>query len=111
MKKKPLAPYSAFMLVGGPKNMPLMLEESGRRYATLFTSQEAVNRFQLECCALNSFQVQELDSPAAVLGELRKTQKFGCGLLLVDPPVAEIKKQQSQLLAEYLRQLSTVTPT
>jgi hypothetical protein len=67
-----------------------------------------VTRFQLECCALNSFHVQELDSPTAVLGELRRVQKFGCGLLLVDPPGPEIKKQQSQVLAAFMRQLSAV---
>ena len=52
------------MLVGGPKNMPLMLEQSGVRYATLFTSKKAVNRFQLECCSLNSYEPKALASPA-----------------------------------------------
>jgi hypothetical protein len=34
------------MLVGGPKYMPLMLEQSGVRYATIFTSEKALKRFR-----------------------------------------------------------------
>jgi hypothetical protein len=100
------APYTAFMLVGGPKNMPLMLEQSGVRYATLFLSQQAVERFQAECCSLNSFQPQRLESPAEVASELQRAQKFGCGLLLVDPPGPEINKQATEPLAVFLKKLS-----
>lgn len=110
MKKKTPAAYSAFMLVGGPKNMPLMLEQSGVRYATIFTSKKAVDRFQLECCSLNSYEPMVLSSPAESLAELQRAQKFGCGLLLVDPPGPEINKQQTQTLAAFIRQLSAEPP-
>jgi hypothetical protein len=110
MKKKTSAAYSAFMLVGGPKNMPLMLEQSGVRYATLFTSEKAVSRFQLECCSLNSYDPIALASPTEALAELQKAQKFGCGLLLVDPPGPEIDKQKTQTLAAFIHQLSVEPP-
>ena len=42
--KKPAAQPS-FILTGGPKNMPLMLEQSGVRYATLFMSEKALQRY------------------------------------------------------------------
>src|SRR5688572_26449365 len=104
MTKKTLAAFSAYMLVGGPKNTPLMLEQRGVRYATLFTSEKAVNRFQLECCSLNSYELVALTSPTEALAELQKAQKFGCGLLLVDPPGPEINKQRTQMLAAFMRQ-------
>jgi len=90
--------------------MPLMLEQSGVRYATLFTSEKAVSRFQLECCSLNSYELMELASPAEALAELQKAQKFGCGLLLVDPPGPEINQQQTQTLAAFMRQLNAEPP-
>ena len=62
--------------------------------------------FQLECCSLNSYEPMALASPAESLAELQKAQKFGCGLLLVDPPRPEINKQQTQTLAAFIRQLS-----
>jgi hypothetical protein len=34
-KGKQLTPATTFMLVGGPKKMPLMLEQCGVRYATI----------------------------------------------------------------------------
>jgi hypothetical protein len=99
------APSTAFMLVGGPKNMPLMLEQSGVRYATLFLSQKAVDRFQSECCSLNSYQLQRFESAAEILTELQRAQKFGCGLLLVDPPGPEINKQATEPLAVFMKKL------
>ncbi len=110
MAKKSPASYSAFMLVGGPKNMPLMLEQSGVRYATIFTSEKAVSQFQLECCSLNSYEPMALTSQTEALAELQKAQKFGCGLLLVDPPGPEINKQQTQTLTAFIRQLSAELP-
>ena len=110
MKKKTRAAYSAFMLVGGPKDMPLMIEQSGVRYATLFTSEQAVSRFQLECCSLNSYELIALNSPNETLAELQRAQKYGCGLLLVDPPGPEINKQQTSVLTAFMRQLNTKLP-
>lgn len=100
------APTAAFMLVDGPKNMPLMLEQSGVRYATVFMSEKAVERFQTECCSLNSFELTRLESPAEILGELQRAQKFGCGLLPVNPPGPEISKQNAQPMAAFVRSLS-----
>jgi len=37
---------SAFMLVGGPKNVPLMLEQGGVRYATIFMSEGRSSGFR-----------------------------------------------------------------
>ena len=99
-------PATAFMLVGGPKKMPLMLEQSGVRYATIFMSEKALKRFQTECCSLNSFEPTRLESPAEILGELQKARKFGCGLLLVDPSGPEISKQNAWPIAEFVRNLS-----
>ena len=100
------APSTGFMLVGGPKNMPLMLEQSGVRYATLFLSQKAVDRFLSECCALNSYQSQRIESAAQILTELQRAQKFGCGLLLVDPLGPEINNEATQPLAAFMKKLS-----
>ena len=94
------------MLVGGPKNMPLMLEQSGVRYATIFLSEKALKRFQAECCSLNSLEPTRLESPAEILGELQKARKLGCGLLLVDPPGPEISKENAWPIAEFVRSLS-----
>ena len=94
------------MLVGGPKYMPLMLEHSGVRYATIFTSEKALKRFQTECCSLNAFEPARLESPAEILGASQKARKFGCGLLLVDPPRPEISKQNAWPIAEFVRNLS-----
>ena len=63
------ASVPAYMLVEGPKNMLLMLEQSGVRYATLFLSQKAVERFQSECCSLNSYQAQKFESAAEILNQ------------------------------------------
>lgn len=108
--KKSAVPNTAFMLVGGLKNMPLMLEQSGVRYATIFTTEKAVSRFQLECFALNSYEPMALASPTEALAELKKALKSGCGLLLVDPPGPEINKQQTQTLAAFIRQLRSEVP-
>jgi hypothetical protein len=97
---------TAFMLVGGPKNMPLMLEQSGVRYATIFMSEKSLKRFQAECCSLNSFEPTKLESSAEILYELQRAQKFGCGLLLVDPLGPEINKQKAQPIAAFVRSLS-----
>src|SRR5436190_676561 len=105
-KHKDPAPTAAFMLVGGPKNMPLMLEQSGARYATIFMSERAMNRFQTECCSLNSFEPTRLESPADILRELQRAQKFGCGLILIDPPGPEISRQNAQPIAEFVRSVS-----
>ncbi len=93
------------MLVGGPKNVPLMLEQSGLRYATVFTSEACVARFQQACCSMDSYQLQSLATPAEVQRELQTTRKFGCSLLLVDPLGPEVERDQSQPLAAFLRQL------
>ncbi len=106
-KGTPSALSSAFMLVGGPKNMPLMLEQSGVRYATLFLSQKAVDWFQSECCSLNNYQSQRIESAAEILAELQRAQKFGCGLLLVDPLGPEINKVATQPLAAFIKKLSS----
>jgi len=76
--------------------MPLMLEQSGVRYATIFLSEKALKRFQTECCSLNAFEPARLESSAEILGELQKARKFGCGLLLVDPPGPEISKENAR---------------
>lgn len=98
-----------FMLAGGPKNVPLMLEQSGRRYATMFTSEASVCRFQQASCSLNSYQLQALPTSAEVRKELETTRKFGCSLLLIDPLGPEINDDQAQLLAVFLRQLPLET--
>jgi hypothetical protein len=69
-------------------------------------SKKALKRFQTECCSLNSFQLQTLESPADVVSELERAQKFGCGLLLVDPQGPESNKQKSQPLAAFMRKLN-----
>jgi hypothetical protein len=94
---------NAYMLVGGPKNVPLMLEQSGLRYATLFSSEEAVARFQQACCSLESYESHHLTSRAQIAAELERTRKFGCSLLLIDPPGPEVNQKQSQVLAAFLR--------
>ena len=104
MKKSAARP--SFILAGGPKNVPLILEQSGVRYATLFTSERALKRFQLECCSLGEYQPRQMDSPTDILSELKKAQKQGCSLLLIDPPGPEINKQGATVLAVYMRQLS-----
>lgn len=99
------------MLVGGPKIWPFMLEQSGVRYATIFMSEKALQRFQTECCSLNGFEPTRLESPAEILAELQRAQNFGCGLLLVDPSGPEINKQQTQTLAVFIRQLGAEPPS
>jgi hypothetical protein len=86
--------------------MPFMLEENRVRYATIFMSEKALVRFQAECCSLNSFEPTRLESPAEILSELQRAQKFGCGLLLVDPSGPEISKQNAQPIAAFVRSLS-----
>jgi hypothetical protein len=93
----------AYSLVGGPKNAPLMLEQSGLRYATLFSSQETIGIFQQACCSVDSYTVRHLASRAEVVEELERTRKFGCSLLLIDPPGPEINQRRSQVLAAFLR--------
>lgn len=102
--KKPLA-LPIFMLVGGPKNVPLMLDQSGLRYATAFTTEANVGHFQQACCSLGEYQLQTLTSAEEVQKELQTTRKFGCSLVLIDPRGPEIDRDQAQPLAAYLRQL------
>ena len=108
MKRKKLMALPLFMLVGGPKNVPLMLEQGGLRYATLFTSEASVGRFQQACCSMDSYQPLTLTTLAEVEKELQTTRKFGCSLLLMDPLGPEVKREQAQLLAVFLRQLQQV---
>jgi len=107
-RKKPIA-LPLFMLVGGPKNVPLMLEQGGLRYATLFTSESSIARFQEASCQMDCYQPQTLTTLAEVEKELQATRKFGCSLLLIDPLGPEIERDQAQLLAVFLRQLSPET--
>jgi hypothetical protein len=102
--KKPIA-LPLFMLVGGPKNVPLMLDQSGLRYATVFTTEANVGRFQQACCSLGEYQLQSLPTLEAVQKELQTTRKFGCSLVLVNPLGPEIDRDQAQPLAAFLRQL------
>ena len=102
--KKPIT-LPMFMLVGGPKNVPLMLEQVGLRYATLFISEASVGRFQQACCSMDSYQLQSLTTVAGVQKEFETTRRFGCSLVLVDPMGPEIERDQAQLLAVFLRQL------
>ena len=102
--KKPFA-LPIFMLVGGPKNVPLMLDQSGLRYATIFTKEASVGRFQQACCSLGDYQLQSLTTAAEVERELQTTRKLGCSLVLIDPQGPEIDRDQAQPLAAFLRQL------
>ena len=103
-RKKPMA-LPLFMLVGGPKNVPLMLEQGGLRYATIFTSEASANRFQQACCSVDSYQLQSHTTSAEVQKELQTTRTFGCSLLLMDPLGPEVERDQAQLLAVFLREL------
>jgi hypothetical protein len=102
--KKPVA-LPLFMLVGGPKNVPLMLDQSGLRYATMFTTEANVGRFQQACCSLGEYQLQSLPTLADVQKELQTVRKLGCSLLLLNPQGPEIDRYQAQPLAAFLRQL------
>jgi hypothetical protein len=102
--KKPLA-LPLIMLVGGPKNVPLMLDQSGLRYATVFTSEVNVGRFQQACCSVGDYQLQSLATAAEVQKELQTTRKFGCSLVLTDPQGPEIDRDKAQPLAAFLRLL------
>ena len=102
--KKPIA-LPLFMLVGGPKNVPLMLEQGGLRYATIFSSEASVGRFQQACCSVDSYQLQSLTTSADVQKELQTTRKFGCSLLLMDPLGPEVEPDLAQLPAVFLREL------
>jgi hypothetical protein len=55
---------------------------------------------------LNSDQSQRFDSPAEILAKLQRARKFGCGLLLVDPPNPEINKQATEPLAVFMKKLT-----
>ncbi|MGI8981291.1 MAG: hypothetical protein ACR2FY_18855 [Pirellulaceae bacterium] len=105
MKHKKQIALPLFTLAGGPKNVPLMLEQGGLRYATVFTSEASVGRFQQAGCSLDSYELQSLTTPAEVQSGLQATRKFGCSLILVDPVGPEIERDQSQPLAAFLRQL------
>jgi hypothetical protein len=94
------------MLVGGPKHVPLMLDQSGLRYATVFTSEVNLGRFQQACCSLGEYQIQSLTTAEEVEKELQTTRKFGCSLVLINPQGPEIDRDQAQPLAAFLRQLS-----
>lgn len=89
MKKKTRVAYSAFMLVGGPKNVPLMLEQSGLRYATLFTTEETVTRFQQTCCSLDSYRSETLSSSGRHEKCYRPLGNW-MQLARVDPPGPEV---------------------
>jgi len=102
--KNPIA-LPLFMLVGGPKNVPLMLDQSGLRYATVFTTEANVGRFQQACCSLGEFQLQLLTTLEEVQKELQTTRKFGCSLVLINPQGPEIDRDKAQPLAAFLRQL------
>jgi hypothetical protein len=102
--KKPFA-LPILMLVGGPKNVPLMLDQSGLRYATVFTTEANVGRFQQACCSLGDYQMQSLATTAEVEKGLQTTRKLGCSLVLIDPRGPEIDRDQAQRLAAFLRQL------
>ena len=102
--KKPIA-LPLFILAGGPKNVPLMLDQSGLRYATVFTEEGNVGRFQQACCSLGEYQLQSLTTAVEVEKELQTTRKFGCSLVLVNPLGPEIDRDQAQPLAAFLRQL------
>lgn len=102
--KKPVA-LPLFMLVGGPKNVPLMLDQSGLRYATVFTTEANVGRFQQACCSVGEYQLQSLTTLEEFQKELQTTRKFGCSLVLVNPQGPEIDREQAQPLAVFLRQL------
>jgi hypothetical protein len=108
MKKPTNRP--SFILSGGPKNVPLMLEQAGVRYATLFSSEKALQRFQLESCSLGEYQPLQLDSAAEVESELQKARKHGSSMLLVDPTGPEIDKPNAKVLAVFLRQLNVESP-
>lgn len=102
--KKPLA-LPLFMLVGGPKNVPLMLDQSGLRYATVFTTEANVGRFQQACCSVGEYQLQSLTTLEEVQMGLQTFRKLGCSLVLVNPQGPEINREQAQPLAAFLRQL------
>jgi hypothetical protein len=108
---KPNKPFGLpiFMLVGGPKNVPLMLDQSGLRYATIFTKESSVGRFQNACCSLGDYQLQSLTTTAEVEKGLQMTRKLGCSLVLIDPRGPEIDREQAQPLAAFLRQLPPET--
>jgi hypothetical protein len=75
-------------------------------YATLFLSQKVVDRLLFDCCSLNSYEPQKFESAAEILTELQRAQKFGCDLLLVDPPGPEINKQATEPHAVFMKKLS-----
>ena len=105
MKSKKQVVLPLFIWVGGPKNVPLMLDKSGLRYATVFTTEANVGRFQQACCSLGEYQLQSLPTLEEVQKELQTTRKFGCSLVLVNPQGPEIDRDQAQPLAAFLRQL------
>ena len=82
-----------------------MLEQSGIRYATLFSSQEHVARFQQACCSAEIYQVQFLETAAEVASNLQHARKLGCSLLLIDPSGPAVEPQQSKLIGGVLREL------
>ena len=64
-KPMPVA-LPAYILVSGPQNSPLMLEQSGIRHATLFSSEKQVARFQQACCSVDAYRIQILETFAEV---------------------------------------------
>ena len=102
--KKPIA-LPLFILVGGPKHVPLMLEQSGLRYATLFTSKASVSHFQRACCSQDSYQLQSLNTVGELQTVLLMMRKSACSLILIDPLEQDVEQGQVQLLAVMLRQL------
>lgn len=91
------------MLVGGPKAIPLMVEQSGERYVTLFTSESNLNRFQLACCSRDQYQPLQLNSTTEILDELCKAQKRGCKFILIDPSIANIVAQEAKVLSDFVQ--------
>ena len=85
--------------------MPLMLDQSGQRYATIFTSEKAVSQFQQACCSIGDYQPQALASSEEIRTTLQTTRKVGCSFLLTDPQGPEIDQRQAQPLAAFMREL------
>ena len=97
------------VLAGGPKNTSLLLEQAGLRYATLFTSEAKAEQFKQACCSVDSYELRVLATIAEVRAALQGTRKYGCSLLLVDPPGPEIKRDRAHLSpdAEHLPRTDT----
>lgn len=92
-----------WMLVGGPRAIPLMVEQSGERYVTVFTCESNLNRFQIMCCSRDQNQPLQLNSTSEILDELRKAQKRGCKFILIDPSSSNIAAHEAKVLADFVQ--------